>query len=196
MAWRMNRAFSPLNTALRSRFPKITIYGIGDPAHQAKKSDHNPNAAGRVNAQDYMLRNGFDHADAVWLCSWLIQDKRTKNVIFNRRIWRSATGYWEAYTLDNPHTDHVHHSIHDSADDNSGAWQLEKKVEVAPMDPAESVWLYNTGTKEAPYQAVGRLKVIFNRTGALTEEVATLRSEVAALSGKLDEVLTILNRIE
>lgn len=196
MAWRMNHAFTPLNRQLRKKFPKIVIYGIGDPAHQAKKSDHNPNRHGRVNAEDYMLRNGFDHPDAVWLCSWLILDKRTKNVIFNGRIWTSSTGHWAPYGGDNPHTDHVHHSIHDDADTNDGDWQLAKKVEVTEEMNAADVWTYNTGTQEEPYQAVGRLKTIFSRTDAITKELALVRKENAELKGMLVDLTNIVNRLQ
>lgn len=195
-SWRMNKAFAPLNRALRKRYPNIVIYGIGDPAHQATKSDHNPNKYGRVNAEDYMLRNGFDHADAVWLCAWLIQDKRTKYVIFNRRIWEWDTQEWRPYGGKNPHTDHVHHSVHDSADNNDGEWQLEKKAEVAEDMDAKDVWLYNTGTAEEPYQAVGRLRTIHTHSSALRTEVTQLGKEVAEIKGMLVDLTNIVNRLQ
>ncbi len=188
MAWRMNNAFAPLNKELRIRFPNIVIYGIGDEDHRDEPSDHNPNQYGRVNAQDYMLRNGFDHADAVWLCSWLIQDSRTKYVIFNRRIWEDDGKGWRAYTRKNPHTDHVHHSLWDNADSKTQEWQLEKEED---MD-AEDVWGYNTGTKEEPYSAGGRLKTVFVRTGDLQKQVGELKAQVATLSDDLKAVLAAL----
>ena len=61
---------------------------IGDTAHQNRKSDHNPNKADVVQAQDitHDPRGGFDSYE---LAETLRQnkDKRVKYVISNRKIF-------------------------------------------------------------------------------------------------------------
>lgn len=183
-AWRINNAFNPLNEQLEKKFPNIVIYSIGDTAHQAEPSDHNPNKYGRVNAEDFMLRNGFDHADAVWLCSWLIQDSRTKYVIFNRRIWESDTRKWTTYTGSNPHTDHVHLSINDSADWNVHAWKLESS-ELPTVDEVWNEDVNNSGNG-GPYSARGALYTAQLRTGKIANDLLPeLLSAVKALDAKV-----------
>src|ERR1044071_7682581 len=102
MAWDLNNSFDPLNKYLRARYPGIVIYDIGD-EHHKPPSDHLPNVFGRVNAQDYMIGKNFRHADAVVLCSWLINDPRTRYVIYFGKIWTRTTGEWRTYTGSNPH---------------------------------------------------------------------------------------------
>jgi hypothetical protein len=122
-SWYVNRGLAILIAAVKLLFPGITIYTIGDTSHAARKSDHNPNAAGRVNAADFMLGKLFTHVKAIWLCAWLIQDPRTKYVIYNRRIWQN--GKWTDYDGSDPHTNHVHLSVWDNANSNTKPWKLE-----------------------------------------------------------------------
>lgn len=126
-SWYVNKGLAVLIALVKALFPGITVYTIGDASHSARKSDHNPNSAGRVNAADFMLRGPFKHAQAVWLCAWLILDPRTKYVIFNRRIWQD--GHWSDYGGDNPHTDHVHLSVFDSANGNTSPWKESRKLD-------------------------------------------------------------------
>jgi hypothetical protein len=158
-SWYVNPGLAVLIVAIRLRFAGISIGTIGDPDHQSTVSDHNPNGAGRVNAADFMLGKAFTHSWAVWLCAWLIQDSRTRYVIYNRRIWRAATGRWEKYTGKDPHTNHVHLSVYDSARNNTKAWQLEKEKEiVASYTPSwndPTVLALNFLFKEAARASVG-----------------------------------------
>lgn len=133
MAWHVNEGLAVLIAQARAFWVGITIYTIGDASHSARTSDHNPNSAGRVNAADFMIRGPFSKAMAAFLASMLIKDRRTKYVIYNRRIWQD--GSWHAYSGSDPHTDHVHLSVFDSAHTNLSKWRIElmahtfKKVE-------------------------------------------------------------------
>lgn len=84
---------------------------IGDAAHRARVSDHNPDGRGIVHAADltHDPARGMDaHGWARWLAER--RDPRVKYIISNRRIWQPATG-WSGYGGANPHTAHVHVSI-------------------------------------------------------------------------------------
>jgi hypothetical protein len=84
---------------------------IGDPRHQARKSDHNPAPDGEVHAID-VDKDGLDVnrvvAHLVARCR-SGQEKRLTYIIWNRTIWSASRG-WTArrYTGQNPHTHHFH----------------------------------------------------------------------------------------
>jgi hypothetical protein len=84
--------------------PKHGIKVIGGVAARTTVSDH-PSG----HALDYMVR---DKARGDALVADLIANAKGAGVtyiIWYRRIWQNGT--WRAYTLSNPHTDHVHVSF-------------------------------------------------------------------------------------
>ncbi|MEH1014766.1 peptidoglycan-binding protein [Micromonospora sp. CPCC 206060] len=82
---------------------------IGDAAHQARPSDHNPDADNRsVNALD-IDADGIDPMLVVRRC---IAHPSTQYVIFDRTIWSRSRGFAPArYTGSNPHEGHLHVSV-------------------------------------------------------------------------------------
>lgn len=94
---------------------------IGDAAHQAEDSDHNPDKNGFVCAIDVDndLHASFSMEDVIQY--FVSECKKSNDVgkdrgrlnyfIYNRRIWR-ADGGWkqEAYTGASAHTEHAHFS--------------------------------------------------------------------------------------
>jgi len=88
---------------------------IGDEAHQASVSDHNPNSAGVVRAMDitHDPSGGFDsYAFAEHLRQ--TRDPRILNVISNGRIWSSQVSPFVWRNRDKgagDHTQHVHISV-------------------------------------------------------------------------------------
>lgn len=112
---------------------KASDGGLGDPAHAARVSDHNPNAAGVWRARDFTNDPtdlpGRDLADR-------LKSKLGKHpammsgayIIFNRKIVsfdRLPEG-WRPYGGDNPHEKHVHLSVSTAASgyDSKQAWNL------------------------------------------------------------------------
>jgi hypothetical protein len=81
---------------------------IGDTAHSARKSDHNPDysAGGIVRAID--VTNDGINVDKFVSC--VIRDVRTRYVITRGRIWTRENG-WQKYTGSNGHYHHVHVSV-------------------------------------------------------------------------------------
>lgn len=103
---------------------KSSIGWIGDKAHQARVSEHNPDADGSVDAID------VPHAphlgiDMNVLVSQLIAsgDKRLQRVIWNRRIWDPKRG-WRNYSGANPHTAHAHIETTDAGQSNASDWRI------------------------------------------------------------------------
>jgi hypothetical protein len=112
---------------------------IGDAAHQATKSDHNPNSAGVVQALDitHDPANGVD----TWALAETLRlnrDPRIKYVISNGRIFSSVVDpwNWRPYTGANAHAHHVHVSVSDSAHlyDSGGPWKLDRTVKPGVND--------------------------------------------------------------
>lgn len=131
MSWKLAPALDQLFDDVNRLWPtrsKALDGTIGDAAHAARKSEHNPNREpgddvpdGYVTAAD-ITKAGVDVAR---LLAALIGDKRVWYVIHDGRIY-SRTYDWVAryYTGSNPHTHHVHVSLRQtkSACDDRSPW--------------------------------------------------------------------------
>lgn len=110
---------------------------IADLAHQARTSDHNPwvldaeKNIGIVTALD-ITNDPANQFDCNVLANKLevIKDRRVKYVIWNKRIMSSSNvnGYpawtWRSYSGANPHTKHIHISVHCELCDEDNAWKI------------------------------------------------------------------------
>lgn len=106
------RSLANLRAEIDARWPsrdRRTDGWIGDAAHQARESDHNPDSRGIVHAID-VDKDGIDPNEVISACART--DRPTAYVIFNRWIYsRSRDFDPRPYTGTNPHTDHLHISI-------------------------------------------------------------------------------------
>lgn len=97
---------------------------IGDEAHQATTSDHNPDPrTGVVRARD----TDKDGIIVGRVLAAMMLHPSMRYVIFNRRIYRAADRWRpRAYTGSNPHTGHIHGSIHHTvaAENNTTPYTL------------------------------------------------------------------------
>lgn len=136
VSWYKDRGLAVLDRQMRDKYPGITIYGIGDPAHQARHSDHNPEADGSVDASDYMLGKSFTHAQAEWFFNWMIavKDPRVSYIIWNRKIVYGGDWRVQKYTLSNPHTDHVHLSVNDKHENDTREWKMAEQMRTLDID--------------------------------------------------------------
>lgn len=129
---RLANCLVTLRDQIDARWPnrsKSSDGWIGDEAHQATKSDHNPNGAGVVQAIDitHDPANGCD-SYALAETLRLNRDPRIKYVISNGRIFSSLVEpwTWRPYTGANAHAQHVHVSADDNPVeyDNPSAWDI------------------------------------------------------------------------
>ncbi len=145
--WASNAVLSfvaEVNAASPGR-SKVADGIIGDPAHAARDSDHNPRPDGEVCAGDITTKtaatptgvDGQPLADLLRARA-LAGDKRIKYVIWNRQIFNpSVSPAWRPYTGADPHTGHIHLSVN-------------------PHSPAAPAWGVQTATQEddvSPEQA-------------------------------------------
>ena len=128
MAWHLAPSLAQLRREINTRWPgrdKTSDGTIGDAAHSARASDHNPNSRGSVNAIDI----DEDGIDAWGLVALLITDPRVYYVIYEGRIWQRKHGFVpRPYTGINAHRKHVHVSIIQSvaAEQNTAPWGVAK----------------------------------------------------------------------
>lgn len=142
MSWRLAKGLIKLREQINQRYPqrsKISDGSVGDLAHAARKSDHNP-VNGVVHAID--ITHDPDHGvDGGLLAQALTADPRTKYVIFAGRIYKARTGQWEAYHGPNQHNHHVHVSITDTGADDEHTWALDTNI------PPESYPVLSRGAR-------------------------------------------------
>jgi hypothetical protein len=142
--WRLAKALGAtgkdgLLAEINTRSPdrsKASDGGIGDAAHSARSSDHNPCDCCRVVcARDFTHdpKGGFDsYAFAEWLRGRVRAEPpeaRVKYVISNGRIFSGLgqphpPGVWRPYSGKNKHAHHVHVSVRHGAAlyDDAGPW--------------------------------------------------------------------------
>lgn len=116
---------------------------IGDTAHAARDSDHNP-ADGWVTAVDVTDdKAGGCDADALAHLIVARRDPRVKYVIWNRTIAKSyvdgkGTPAWQPqpYTGLNAHEKHTHVSVHNTAAarNDTGPWWGEEDIDMGTAD--------------------------------------------------------------
>lgn len=130
MTWQVCEAIDALQDQLNEAFPeRLRPDGtIGDQAHSARTSDHNPDADGDVCALDAKRLSPRTDNLAVARALVASRDARIKYVIADGRMWSSypARGYaaWaeRPYTGANAHAEHVHLSVTQAGKNSRARW--------------------------------------------------------------------------
>ena len=124
MSWHLAPSLVEFRAEVDKKWPKRSKKSdgtIGDTSHAARKSDHNPNSRGSVNAIDIT----YPGVDPDVVIAAVKKHPSAAYVIFNRHIY-SATDGWvkKPYTGISPHTEHLHISIKQSvkAENSTVKW--------------------------------------------------------------------------
>lgn len=127
MSWHLAPSLAQLRAEVNARWPnrsKASDGTIGDRAHSARKSDHNPNRRGSVNAIDITAK-GIDTGALIAAAK---RHPSVSYIIFDRQIMNRDIGTWRPrrYSGSNPHTQHVHISIYQraSAENDRRSWGI------------------------------------------------------------------------
>ncbi|WP_425424222.1 hypothetical protein, partial [Streptomyces chattanoogensis] len=119
---------------------------IGNKAHAASTSGHNPDESGRAERQD---ADRIDEVRALDVdkdlrvsgltMQWCVQKtldtpadrRRLIYIIWNGTIWSASNG-WKprTYTGSNKHTLHAHYSGHPDYDNDTAPWGIEELIEM------------------------------------------------------------------
>lgn len=145
MSWRLANSIKALLDQVNAAYPhrrKDSDGGIGDEAHAARTSDHNPyikvRGVGIVRAFDFTHapETGFDaYAFAEMMLK--NKDNRVRYVISNKKIASGKGGpdpwKWRKYTGENPHDHHTHVSVTETESefDSPSRWNLNGMAEQA-----------------------------------------------------------------
>ena len=118
---RLSKAAEQLRSEINTKYPKRDKRSdgwIGDTAHNARKSDHNPDKNGWVRAVDIDSDLVKGSNKESWLLAEQIKmialkgDKRISYIIHQQRIASSKQNWaWRVYKGSNPHISHLHISF-------------------------------------------------------------------------------------
>lgn len=121
----LNRLLAQINAAAPNR-SKASDGSIGDAAHAAGHSDHNPESDGSVDARDFT--HDPSHGADMFFYSEILRlrrDPRISYIIFHGRITGPNYGWeWNPYQGDNNHNKHLHVSVNDKDENNDAEWNL------------------------------------------------------------------------
>lgn len=186
MTARIAQSLDILRRQVDEFFPKrsrISDGWIGDQAHASRKSDHNPNPVGVVQAID-LTHDPASGCDSYALAEALrmSKDSRIKYVISNGHIFSSTMDpwMWREYNGSNKHTKHVHVSVNDDPEnyDDIRLWDLDGSDQIVDTTP-EYEWRFDFAKKvlewESARDAQGRL--IVHRPSDSTFEVGGVWSQ-------------------
>lgn len=202
-------ALASLRAGFNTAFPnrdKTSDGWIGDPAHQAETSGHNPDDTDGVRAEysdtdtiaevraidvDKDLNAGVTMYDVIRRILATPADlARLRYIIFCPpsgplganvpTIWSRSNGWKPArYYGSNPHDKHCHLSGDQGTDNDAAAWSV---AQMGDDMSADEVWAYDIGkaSGQGSYTARGAVITAFNRTGTLAN--VQLPQALAALS--------------
>ncbi|HEY0001066.1 MAG TPA: hypothetical protein VGB74_11475, partial [Actinoplanes sp.] len=166
---------------------KASDGSIGDAAHQASSSDHNPDETGTVPIHDAdsvnevhaidvdvnLRRTGLTMERVVQFLLARCRsgaEKRLRYIIYNRRIWSASSGWvQQTYTGSNPHTEHAHFSASytTSLEASTASWHLEDLVALTEAQTRSIIRdELNAFAKRDP------VATIYARTGYLANQFA------------------------
>jgi hypothetical protein len=193
MAWRIAKSLAVLRSEVDRRWPnrsKASDGVIGDAAHAASASDHNPNGSGVVCAFD--ITHDPNGPDGAYLSELLrtMRHPDLKYVIWNGRMFSSyvRAGYgpfeWRPYTGADPHTNHIHVSVGRGSDgqsqppyDDVTPWGVDLPAPVPQTPPTpsqeddEMLWLLQeTKDGTTPYKPEVWLSNLLTRRHVSSED--------------------------
>ncbi|GAA3890636.1 hypothetical protein GCM10022243_64390 [Saccharothrix violaceirubra] len=177
MAYRLARSLMVFRDEVNARWPNrdhASDGWIGDAAHAASNSDHNPwvkDAAGVgvVRAYDVDAGTGVNTEIGLWIAEHVRNLGLTGHpalgagsyVISARRIASPVSGWaWRTYTGSNPHTSHTHVSVSLAAGgyDSSQGWSIANGTGPKPPTPGQR----STVRRGSKGPAVSELQRILN----------------------------------
>lgn len=162
--WVVDRGLDVLLAQINAAAPdrsKASDGSIGDPAHQARESDHNPESPPPAgNPDEQVDARDFTHDPAHGADMGVVteairksRDRRVKYVIFNRRIFSSyATATrkaweWGPYDGEDPHENHAHVSVNDVHHDETQLWAIG--IDMGLTDYEHNAAMYDNNRIEA-----------------------------------------------
>jgi len=213
MAWFLTQSLVSLRNAFNARFPKrdkTTDGTIGNQAHAATVSSHNPDKTGNSEVKD---GDQFDEVRAIdvdadlgeagvtmlMVIAAMLADKATlkrlKYIIHNRTIWTANNGWLpQRYTGPSPHTEHAHFNGIFTDDANSAPWPVvlnfSKGATVTTAD-TDGIKATLTGAGTGSLNVANNLHVKLNTIIAALGKIQKSADAAAERSGALMDMTDV-----
>lgn len=157
-AWTLAPALAALRAEVNARWPnrsKDSDGTIGDTAHAARDSEHNPDARDVVRAIDITAAG----IDPTALVNAAVGDSRVHYVIYNRKIYSRTTNWTPAaYSGANPHTKHVHISLRNRTSESADWTTVERAAaDTSSWGLDKTAGIYRTSVKRLLRNARGKV---------------------------------------
>jgi hypothetical protein len=195
MAARITKSLDTLRSQVNALAPKRSKASdgwLGDAKHSMRKSDHNPEPDGTVDAFD-LTHDPFNGVDIQKVCDAIIasKDRRVSYLICNGKIIAGNGGPkpWvkRAYTGPNKHTKHLHVSVLDAFQDDTAKWQIDDAFGVV-AGPAPRP-KPRPASKPAIYTDKGTVALAQSQLWALGyTEVGSRDPKTGAFDGKIGKM--------
>jgi copper chaperone CopZ len=201
--WVVDKGLEKLRAQVNAAAPGRSIAsdgGIGDAAHAATESDHNPEHPPPAGNPDFQVdARDFTHdpahgADMNVMAEALrvSKDPRIKYVIWNRRIFSGRNGpqpwVWRTYTgTADPHTQHLHISVEDDTHDQVQAWSIGIGASVAIVYEQYDRDRVSNASSNA-IEANAGVKDVKASLAALRIDVTGMKADIAAIKAVLGGV--------
>ncbi len=205
MSWRLARSLESLRAEVDARWPdrdRTSDGTIGDPAHSARTSDHNPDHLGVVRALD--LDDNDDRPEAEGIGRVIAEHIRrtspapVKYLIYHGQICAAyAVGghppwAWRPYSGPNAHLPHLHVSVMpDAVADQPYDWGIAPQEEDPLSWDQELVYVYDQPA--TPRQKAQRRRTRRATAGTV---VWSTRARVEDVQDSIEEIRETLRRLE
>lgn len=196
MAWRVAQSLLVLRDQINAAYPnrnKASDGTIGDAAHAASVSDHNPDSYGIVRALD-ITHDPASGCDIDKLTDELAdsRDPRISYLIANSMITGPEYNWvWTAYWGSDPHTNHFHLSVvSDGRADDASPWNISGGSNMSTQSD-EIIVAWSQGNPTTPRGSVEPVKWRMRDEEwqkNVNAMLATLASAISALSARVDSI--------
>lgn len=179
-------ALATLRAEIDALYPnrsKLSDGWLGDAAHAARHSDHNPEEDGSVDAID-VTHDPANGCDCFKLREQVKHDPRIVGggyVIFNGEIYNpDISDSWRDYDGENQHEHHMHVSVADRLQNDTSPW-LKEVDEVTEQDLKRFETLVTNSVRTIVQNNTSKIQeTVQNNEKKIEQLIAAFREEIDA----------------